>query len=105
MNYAFIRNKSIENILVFEEPTSDFLEQVKESLSCDQLVECPTELLVNVGDVYHNGHFLNPQPYPSWELGEDSWLPPTPMPEQDPENPITYIWNEETLSWIEVNGN
>jgi hypothetical protein len=105
MNYACVKNKIIENILVFDEASPEVIQQIKETFFYDELVECPIEFLINVEDIYHNGHFLKPRPYPSWELGEDSWLPPTPMPEQDPENPVLYTWNEETLSWEELNGN
>ena len=44
--------------------------------------------------------FIPPQPYPSWVLDDDSclWQPPTPYP--DDGNP--YVWNEDTLTWVEV---
>jgi hypothetical protein len=42
---------------------------------------------------------LNP-PFPSWTLDENTLLysPPTPMPIDDNK----YIWDEETLTWINV---
>lgn len=45
--------------------------------------------------------FYAPKPFPSWILNEDSciWESPTPMPTDDK----IYQWDEETLSWIEVN--
>ncbi len=45
--------------------------------------------------------FIPPSPYPSWLLDEETllWQPPVPIP-TDGEN--TYIWDEETLSWKEV---
>ena len=47
-----------------------------------------------------NDVFIAPQPYPSWTLDEAtwSWKPPTPYPLQG----SPYIWDEQTLSWIEV---
>ena len=44
--------------------------------------------------------FIAPQPYPSWELDEDTclWNPPTPYPEDGKK----YDWDEETTSWIEI---
>lgn len=40
-------------------------------------------------------NFYEPQPFPSWILGEDYlWHPPVPQPEGRVE------WNEGTLSWI-----
>jgi hypothetical protein len=44
--------------------------------------------------------FVAPQPYPSWELDEQTcrWQPPVAYPTDG----LVYSWNEETLSWIEV---
>lgn len=45
-----------------------------------------------------NDWFFAPQPYPSWVLdAEAQWKPPVPYPMDDKK----YIWNEETVSWIE----
>ena len=43
--------------------------------------------------------FIPPQPFPSWELNEDTcqWDSPTPYPDDGKE----YIWNEDTTSWDE----
>ena len=43
--------------------------------------------------------FISPQPYPSWELNEDTcqWDSPTPYPDDGKE----YIWDEDTTSWME----
>jgi hypothetical protein len=44
--------------------------------------------------------FIAPQPYPSWELDETcQWQAPTPYPQDDK----MYTWDEETLTWKEVN--
>jgi len=53
-----------------------------------------------IGYTYDPGldAFYPPQPYPSWTLDEDcNWQPPTPHPI----NGNFYIWNEETLEWIQ----
>lgn len=44
--------------------------------------------------------FIPPKIYPSWVLNESTclWDPPVPMPVDGK----TYKWNEETLSWDEV---
>lgn len=43
--------------------------------------------------------FIAPQPFPSWTLdGDHDWQPPTPMP---PEGG-PWVWDEESLSWVEV---
>ena len=44
--------------------------------------------------------FIPPKPFDSWVLNEDScqWESPTPMPVEEGK---VFIWNEETLSWVE----
>ena len=46
--------------------------------------------------------FIPPKPYSSWVLVEETcqWKAPVDMPTDDKK----YSWNEETTSWIEVNG-
>lgn len=47
-----------------------------------------------------NDVFIALQPYPSWSLDENfDWQAPTPRPEEG-----LWIWDEDSLSWIEVNG-
>ena len=52
--------------------------------------------------------FIPPKPedFPSWILNEEKciWEPPIPKPEDafDEEDPVSYTWNEETVSWVEV---
>lgn len=47
--------------------------------------------------------FIPPQTYPSWSLNEETclWDPPVAYPTDGK----PYIWNEETLSWVEVDTN
>ena len=41
--------------------------------------------------------FVTPQPFPSWLLDSNNdWQPPTPKPEGN------WIWDEQTITWIEV---
>lgn len=48
-----------------------------------------------------NDVFYAPQPYPSWIISAPAWIweAPTPMPDDGKK----YVWNEETLSWVEQN--
>lgn len=47
-----------------------------------------------------NDVFIAPQPYPSWSLDDNfDWQAPTPRPEG-----INWYWNEQSLSWTEING-
>jgi len=56
-----------------------------------------------VGFIYDPARdaFMAKQPYPSWLLDEDTcqWVPPTPYPSDG----NLYTWDEETLSWVQVN--
>ena len=41
--------------------------------------------------------FVAPQPFPSWTLDSNNdWQAPTPKPEG------SFIWDEETLAWVEI---
>ena len=44
--------------------------------------------------------FISPKPFNSWILDENRcvWEPPIPTPD----NEKIYIWDEETVSWVEV---
>lgn len=43
--------------------------------------------------------FVAPQPFPSWTLDSNhDWQPPVPRPQDDGK---AYVWDEDTLSWIE----
>ncbi len=44
--------------------------------------------------------FIEPQPYNSWTLNEDTclWEAPT----LHPTDGLMYAWNEDTTTWIEV---
>jgi len=49
-----------------------------------------------------NEVFYSPQPYPSWTLDAQwNWQPPVPYPEASGDE--IYIWQEDTLEWVEVN--
>ena len=43
--------------------------------------------------------FIAPQPFPSWTLDVDhDWQPPTPRPDDGK----VYVWDEGSLSWVEI---
>lgn len=56
----------------------------------------------SIGFTYDEGRdaFIAPKPYPSWRLDESTctWKPPVAYPQDDK----IYQWNEETLSWVEI---
>jgi hypothetical protein len=44
--------------------------------------------------------FIPPKPYDSWVLDEDTclWNSPVPYPTDDK----MYVWDENTISWVEI---
>ena len=45
-----------------------------------------------------NDVFIAPQPFASWSLDDNfDWQPPTPRPEEG-----FWFWDEDSLSWVEV---
>ena len=44
--------------------------------------------------------FIPPKPYPSWILNEDTCLWESPVPR--PEGEGLWVWDEVTVSWIEL---
>jgi len=61
-----------------------------------------------LGYTYDAGRdaFIPPKPYASWVLNETTclWDAPVAMPEDagTGEPPKCYTWDEETISWVEV---
>jgi hypothetical protein len=53
-----------------------------------------------IGYTWDGTGFAAPQPYPSWQLDQETylWQAPEPMPEDGKH----YTWDEESLSWIEI---
>jgi hypothetical protein len=44
--------------------------------------------------------FYGPKPYLSWTLDSNfDWQPPTPKPVEETKS---FVWDESTLSWIEI---
>jgi hypothetical protein len=54
-----------------------------------------------IGGTYDsvNDVFINPKPFASWVFDDTKyeWLPPSTAPDDGK----MYIWNEETVNWIE----
>jgi len=114
-NYAFIKNQTVVNVAIFDNPTLELLEQFKNEFYLDEIVLTP-HIYVAPSDSYINGKFMPKQIYNSWLFNEEQycWEPPVPYPvpylvdesfvpdnlTPDPVNDIVYTWNEETLSWV-----
>lgn len=98
-NFAILDGENVINTIVAE--SKEIAEQITGKL-CIEFSEADR---AEVGGKYLNGIFIpniKPKPYPSWVLNSNyNWEAPSPVPENNPENPKYYIWNEETLSWLE----
>jgi hypothetical protein len=48
---------------------------------------------------HQNDVFYSPKPYPSWTLNQNTWVWEAATPYPNDGKP--YVWNENTLSWVE----
>ncbi len=112
-HYAKIENSIVTQVIVAE---ADFFDTFVDSSPGEWLqtsyntqggvhLEGGTSLRKNyasVGMIYDatRDAFIEPQPYNSWTLNEDTclWEAPT----LHPTDGLMYAWNENTLAWIEV---
>ena len=101
-NYAFIKNNNVVNIAVFEDPTTELLDHFKNEFELDEIILATDKAAID--GTYDGTKFWLPQPYPSWVKDQDlnEWVAPVSQPEFDPENPVSYVWNEEILNWEEI---
>lgn len=98
-------NDIITNISILsEEDFSSGSSAVKAKFNLNDSFLIASEITngIAIGDIYNSDKDrLEPaQPYPSWIWNEEdfAWQSPVPRPKL-----ATTIWDEETLSWIEVN--
>ncbi len=93
-NFAVLDGENVINTIVAESKA------IAEEVTGKTCVEFTTDR-AEVGGTYVGGVFISRKPYASWVLrADDSWEAPVAYPEFDPENPVSYTWNESTTSWI-----
>ena len=94
--FAVIENGIVINTIIAD--SKSIAEEVT-GLTC---VEYTTEQ-AETGGTYSDGSFVKKQPFASWVLVDGEWEAPVAPPTQiDPENPVPYVWDEDSVSWIEV---
>lgn len=100
LNYAFIKNKQVINIAVFENPTSELLNHFKNEFELDNIVLAIDK--ATIGGTYDGTKFWLPQPYPLWIKNEElnEWQPPVPYPVIEEGSDEYYVWDENTTSWL-----
>lgn len=96
MNFAIIEDGIVLNTIVAD---SKAIAEEVTGLTCVEYTTEPAE----PGGTYSNGVFVRRQPFASWTLVDGEWQAPVVYPEQtDPENLVSYVWDEESLNWIEA---
>jgi hypothetical protein len=94
-NFAVLDGENVLNTIVADSKA------IAEEVTGKICVEFTTEP-AEAGGTYVGGVFIPRKPYASWVLNADNvWEAPVAAPEFNPENPVLYTWNEETISWIE----
>jgi hypothetical protein len=99
-HYAKIENNQVTNIIVAEQ---DFINSGAVGNPSNWIKVFDnngTEIYsVGIGYTYDAelDAFISPKPFNSWILNGTTWSAPVPYP-QDTNR---YMWDEETLTWIE----
>ena len=103
-----IKNGEVINMSVFQYPTNEQHRiELINALDLDDIVLASKNC--TIGSSYDGSKFWLPKPYPSWIKDEElnEWVPPIPRPplvgEED--SIYRYEWDEENLSWIELQPN
>jgi hypothetical protein len=93
-NFAVLDGENVLNTIVAESKA------IAEEVTGKTCVEFTTER-AEAGGTYVGGVFIPRKPYASWVLNANNvWEAPVAQPEFDPENPVSYTWDETTTSWI-----
>jgi len=104
-SYAVVKDSRVINLVIFDDPTEETLNIFKEVHGADAIILATDNSTID-GE-YDGEKFWKIKPYESWVKNqeENTWTAPVPYPVIDKENFISYEWNEETISWEEINGN
>jgi hypothetical protein len=104
-NYAVVKDYTVVNLIVFDDPSDETLNIFKDFYDADSIVLATDN--AKIDGEYDGENFWTEKPYESWLKNQEKniWTAPVPYPATDERKPITYTWNEETLSWDELSGN
>ena len=94
--YAFIKDETVVNVVIFDDPTNELLNHFKQEFELDAIVLATST--TDIGGTYDGAKFWLPKPYSSWVKGDEKWQPPTPYPTDDK----LYTWDEPSLTWLEI---
>lgn len=82
-------------VINIEVASEDWIEQQEDT---SEILIYTDENPAAIGGDYVDGYFYNIQPFPSWLRDTGSWIPPVEYPNDEK----FYTWNEETISWVEI---
>ena len=96
-NFAVLDGENVLNTIVADSKA------IAEEITGKTCVEFSVTDRAEAGGTYVSGVFIPRKPYPSWVLnGSNEWEAPVVYPGAiGVIGEIGYIWNEETVSWIE----
>jgi hypothetical protein len=96
VKYALIKNKIVKNIVVFDDPSQELLDQFKQDLDLDDIVIA--DQYATIDGSYADSVFIPAAPYPSWVWDKENKVfnPPIPMPLDNK----PYTWDEKTQQWV-----
>lgn len=103
--YSIIKNNIVINVFVINQKNDEFAQSVCEEMKGDFFIyRDESERQPSAGWVFNSDtQRLEPnKPYESWIFDEDMFFWKSPV--SYPTDGKYYIWDEETLSWVEVNG-
>ena len=93
-------NETVVNVAVIDdEAPVEFFEHITSINNAVKYYDCTVYGWTGVGGFFNGEKLVMPKLYPSWIRGEKDWEPPVPKPETEDKS---FIWNEETLNWIEI---
>jgi hypothetical protein len=103
--HAFLNeNNVVINVAVFDEwaHNHQLLEDIKELNNAYKIICCCQYGLAGIGHTYDEERdaLIPPKPYESWILNEETYIWQAPI--LYPTDGNAYKWNEETISWIEI---
>lgn len=96
-NFAVINNNLVENTIL-----ADSIE-IAEEVTGKTCIEYPDEIRHRVypGCTYDGNKILTPKPFNSWVLNDqDEWV--APKEEPLPTETTVWVWDEETVEWVEI---
>lgn len=104
VNYAFIKGNKVINVAVFDDPSPELIEHFKNEHDLDLLIPAGENACVD-GE-YDGTLFWRVPKYASWvkDYESNTWVAPVPYPSDGirvVEDGKVYVWDEESVSWIE----